>query len=49
MANKNGVGILIDKTLKDGVVDVKRQRDMIILFKLVLGTVVLNIVSAYAP
>jgi exonuclease III len=24
MANKNGVGILIDKILKDGVVDVKR-------------------------
>jgi exonuclease III len=24
MANKNGASILIDKTLKDGVVDVKR-------------------------
>jgi hypothetical protein len=36
-ANKNGVGILIDKTLKDGVVDVKRQGDRIILVKLVLG------------
>jgi hypothetical protein len=37
MANKNGGGILIDKTLKDGVVDVKRQGDRIILVKLVLG------------
>jgi hypothetical protein len=37
VANKNGVGILIDKTLKDGVVDVKRQGDRIILVKLVLG------------
>jgi hypothetical protein len=49
MANKNGVGILIDKTLKDEVVDVKRQGDRIILFKLILGYVVLNIISAYAP
>jgi hypothetical protein len=37
VANKIGVGILIDKSLKDGVVDVKRQRDRIILVKLVLG------------
>jgi hypothetical protein len=37
VSNKNGVGILIDKTLKDGVVDVKRQGDRIILVKLVLG------------
>jgi exonuclease III len=49
VANKNGVGILIDKTLKDGVVGVKRQGDRIILVKLVLGDVVLNIISAYAP
>jgi exonuclease III len=49
VANKNGVGIVIDKTLKDGVVDVKRQGDRIILVKLVLGDVILNIISAYAP
>jgi hypothetical protein len=49
VSNKNGVGILIDKTLKDGVVDVKIQGDRIILVKLVLGDVVLNIISAYAP
>jgi hypothetical protein len=49
VANKNVVGILIDKSLKDGVVDVKRQGDRIILVKLVLGNVVLNIISAYAP
>jgi hypothetical protein len=48
VANKNGVGILIDKSLKDGVVDVKRQGDRIILVKLVLRDVVLNIISAYA-
>jgi exonuclease III len=49
VANKNGVGILIDKTLKDVVVDVKRQGDRIILVKLVLRDVVLKIISAYAP
>jgi hypothetical protein len=48
VANKNGVGILIDKTLKDGVVDVKRQGDRIILVKLVLEDVVLITISAYA-
>jgi hypothetical protein len=37
VANKNGVGILIDKILKDEVVDFKRQGDRIILVKLVLG------------
>ena len=31
------------------MVDVKRQGDRIILVKLVLGNVVLNIISAYAP
>jgi exonuclease III len=49
MANRNGVGILIDKSLKDGVVDVKGQGDRIIVVKLVLGDAVLNIISAYAP
>jgi hypothetical protein len=48
VANKNGVGILIDKSLNDGVVDVKRQGDRIILVKLVLEDVVMNIISAYA-
>jgi hypothetical protein len=48
-SNKNGVGILINKSLKDGVVDVKRQGDRIILVKLVVGDLVLNVISAYAP
>ena len=52
---QNGVGILIDKRLKSGVVDVRRQGvdvrrqgDRIILVKLIFGDLVLN-VSAYAP
>jgi exonuclease III len=48
-ANKNGVDIVLDKNLKDGVVDIKRQGDMIILVKLLVGDLVFNVISAYAP
>jgi hypothetical protein len=48
-ANKNGVGMLINKSLKSRVVDVKRCGDRIILVKLVSGDLVLNVISAYAP
>jgi hypothetical protein len=47
--NKNGVGIVLNKSLKDGVVDIKRQGDMIILVKLLVGDLVFNVISAYAP
>jgi hypothetical protein len=46
---KNGVGIVLDKSLKDGVVDIKRQGDMIILVKLLVEDLVFNVISAYAP
>jgi hypothetical protein len=45
-SGRNGVGILIDKSLKDGVVDVRRQGDWIILVRLVIGDLVLNVISA---
>ena len=48
-ANRNGVGILINKSLKYGVVDVKRCGDRIILVKLVVEDLVLNVISVYAP
>jgi exonuclease III len=48
-SGKNGVGILIDRSLKDGVVDVRRQGDRIILVRLVVGDSALNVISAYAP
>jgi hypothetical protein len=44
----NGVGIVINKSLKDRVVNIKRQGDMIILVKLLVGDLVLNVISAYA-
>jgi hypothetical protein len=47
--NKNVVGIVLDKSLKDGVVDIKRQGDKIILVKLLVGDLVFNVISAYAP
>jgi exonuclease III len=46
---KNGVGIVLDKSIKDGVVDIKRQGDKIILVKLLVGDLVFNAISAYAP
>ena len=49
VVNRNGVGDLIDKSIKNGVVGVRRQRDRIILGKLVVGDMVLNVISAYAP
>jgi exonuclease III len=48
-SNRNGVGVLIDKSLKDDVVEVRRQGDRIILVKLVISDMVLNVISAYAP
>jgi exonuclease III len=47
-STKNGVGIVLDKRLKDGVVDIKRQGDKIILVKLIIGDLVFNVISAYA-
>jgi exonuclease III len=49
MSTKNGVSIVLDKSLKYRVVDIKRQGDMIILVKLVVGDLVFNVISAYAP
>jgi hypothetical protein len=47
--NKNGVGIVLDKSLKDEVMDIKRQGDRIILVKLLVGDLVFNVISAYTP
>jgi hypothetical protein len=40
---------VLDKSLKDGVVDIKRQGDMIVLVKLLVGDLVFNVISVYAP
>jgi hypothetical protein len=41
--------MLIDKSLNNGVVAVRRQGDGIIMTKLVFGDLVFNIISVYAP
>jgi hypothetical protein len=48
MVNKNGVGIVLDKSLTDGVVDIKRQGDKVILVKLLVEDLIFNVISAYA-
>jgi hypothetical protein len=40
---------VLERSLNDGVVDIKRQRDMIIIVKLLVGDLVFNVISAYAP
>ena len=47
--NINGVGIIIEKSLKNEVIEVKRIEDRISLIKLVLGKETINIISVYAP
>jgi hypothetical protein len=46
--SRNSVGILIDKSLKNRVIAVRRQEDMIIMIKLIFEDLVLNVISAYA-
>ncbi|XP_070039706.1 uncharacterized protein [Nicotiana tomentosiformis] len=46
---KNGVGILVDRELRESVVEVRRVNDRLMIIKLVVGECTLNIVSAYAP
>jgi hypothetical protein len=47
--NNNGVDIELDKSLKDEMVNIKRQEDRIILVKLLVEDLVFNVISAYAP
>ncbi|XP_019233395.1 PREDICTED: craniofacial development protein 2-like [Nicotiana attenuata] len=46
---KNGVGILVDRDLRESVVEVRRVNDRLMFIKLVIGECTLNVVSAYAP
>ncbi|XP_019251384.1 PREDICTED: craniofacial development protein 2-like [Nicotiana attenuata] len=46
---KNGVGILVDRDLRESVVEVRRVNDRLMFIKLVIGERTLNVVSAYAP
>ncbi|XP_042499841.1 craniofacial development protein 2-like [Macadamia integrifolia] len=48
-SGRGGVDIVVDKDLKNNVVDVKRVGDKIISLKLVLDKEVVNIISVYVP
>ncbi|KAL4179673.1 hypothetical protein AMTRI_Chr13g88450 [Amborella trichopoda] len=47
--NKNGVGIIVDKDLKDKVINVKRIGGRLLFIKLSLKEEIINVISAYAP
>ncbi|XP_019242691.1 PREDICTED: craniofacial development protein 2-like, partial [Nicotiana attenuata] len=49
MRGKNGVGILVDRDLRESVVEVRRVNDSLMFIKLVVGEFTLTVVSAYAP
>ncbi|XP_019250911.1 PREDICTED: craniofacial development protein 2-like [Nicotiana attenuata] len=46
---KNWVGILVDKDLRELLVEVKRVNDRLLAIKIVVGGYALKVVSAYAP
>ncbi|XP_019227380.1 PREDICTED: craniofacial development protein 2-like [Nicotiana attenuata] len=46
---KNGVGILVDRALRELVVEVRRVNDRLMSIKLVVGGFTVNVISAYAP
>ncbi|XP_019264318.1 PREDICTED: uncharacterized protein LOC109241945 [Nicotiana attenuata] len=46
---RNEVGILVDKDLRELVVEVRRVNDMLMTIKLVVGGFTLNIINVYEP
>ncbi|XP_070022239.1 uncharacterized protein [Nicotiana sylvestris] len=46
---KNGVGILVNKDLRESGVEVRRVNDRLMFIKLLIGECTLNVVSVYAP
>jgi hypothetical protein len=48
-STKNDVVIVLDMSLMDGVVNIKHQGYMINLVKLLVGDLIFNVISAYAP
>ncbi|XP_009776498.1 uncharacterized protein [Nicotiana sylvestris] len=45
---KNGVCILVDRELRESMVEVRRVNDRLMVIKLVVGEYTLNVISAYA-
>ncbi|XP_070025301.1 uncharacterized protein [Nicotiana sylvestris] len=49
LKGKNGVGILVDRELRESVVEVRQMNDRLMSIKLMVGECTLNVVSAYSP
>uniref|UniRef100_A0A1U7W9B6 Craniofacial development protein 2-like n=1 Tax=Nicotiana sylvestris TaxID=4096 RepID=A0A1U7W9B6_NICSY len=49
LRSKNGVGILVDRDLRESVVEVRQVNDRLMFIKLVIGECTLNVVRVYAP
>ncbi|XP_019248417.1 PREDICTED: craniofacial development protein 2-like [Nicotiana attenuata] len=49
LKGKNGVGILVDRELRESAVVVRRVNDRLTSIKLLVGEYTINVVSAYAP
>ncbi|XP_059313693.1 uncharacterized protein LOC132064646 [Lycium ferocissimum] len=47
--SRNGEGILVDRDLRDQVVEIRRVDDRVMTINLVLGGITLNVINAYAP
>ncbi|XP_019263366.1 PREDICTED: craniofacial development protein 2-like [Nicotiana attenuata] len=46
---KNEVGILVDRDLRESVVEVRRMHDRLMFIKLMIGECTFNVLSDYAP
>nr|XP_009586747.1 uncharacterized protein LOC104084560 [Nicotiana tomentosiformis] len=46
---QNGVGTLVDRELRESVVEVRQVNYRVMTIKLVVGGITLNVISAYAP
>ncbi|XP_068209189.1 craniofacial development protein 2-like [Palaemon carinicauda] len=49
MEERNGVGIILSKELKDNLIKVTKKNYRIMNLKLGLGVTIVNVMSAYAP
>nr|XP_016501601.1 PREDICTED: craniofacial development protein 2-like [Nicotiana tabacum] len=47
--SKNGVGFLVNRKLRELMVEVRRVNDRLMAIKLGVGWLTLNVISAYAP
>ncbi|KAL4181983.1 hypothetical protein AMTRI_Chr12g273720 [Amborella trichopoda] len=47
--NRNEIDIIVNKYLKDEIVNLKRVGDQLVLIKLVLEEAIVNVINVYTP